>query len=91
MDTIRTFEVYLVDEKPYGYEVEKPYPASTWGYERAFSFFGTSARIVVVSNDGNIDRPIALGFAKAIAFKTIKVFHIDLTEVNQCRPTRTKK
>lgn len=91
MDDIRTFEVYLVDDNPYGYEIQKPYPASAHGYEFAYRFDGKSARIVIVSHDGNIDRPLALYFAKAIAFKTIKVFHIDLTEVSNCRPKRAKK
>lgn len=88
---VRTFEVYLVDEKPYGYEIEKPYPISTHGYEFAFTFFGKNARIVIVSNDGDIDRSIALYFAKAIAFKNIRGFRIDLVEAGLWTQNRRKK
>lgn len=91
MNAIRTFEVYLVDDKPYGYEIEKPFPASAHGFEYAYRFPGKSAHIVIVSHDRDIDRPIALYFAKAIAFKTFKVIHIDLTEVSHPCPTRHKK
>lgn len=88
----QTFEVYLVDGHPHGYQIEKSYPLSTEGYERAFAFFGTRAAIVVVSNDRAVDYSFALGFAKAIAFCTVKTFHVDLTKVSECRyPTRKQK
>lgn len=91
MDIIRTYEVYFVDERLSGYEIEKPYPASTWGYDSTFNFPGKSAHIVIVSNDWNVDRAIALDFASKVAFNRIRWINIDLTKVSQCRQTQPKK
>lgn len=81
MNTIQTFEIYLVGDTPYGYEIEKPFPASVHGYEFSYRFTGKSADICIVSNDGGVDRSIALRFATAIAFKRLRVIHVDLSEV----------
>lgn len=87
----QTFEIYLVERRVHGYQIEKPYPLSAEGYERAFAFFGTRAAIVVVSNDRNIDYGYALDFAKAIAFATVKTFHVDLTKVSECYVPKRKE
>lgn len=78
---IRTFEVYLIEEKPYGYEIETPYPASLRGFEFSYDFAGKSAHLVIVSNDGGLDRAVALRFASAIAHGTFKKVIIDRTDV----------
>lgn len=91
MNTIRTFEVYLVGDLPHGYEIEKPYPASLWGYDEAFNFPGKSAHIVIVSNDGGINRTIALRFATAIARGAFVTFNCDLTKVSNPCPSKHKK
>jgi len=80
---IRTFEVYLVEGKPYGNEIDyKPYPRSTSGYDKAYIFTGKSAAFCIVSNDRSVDRSIALSFATAIAFNRVRIISIDLSEIN---------
>lgn len=91
MEGVKTYEIYLVEDTPYGYQVEKPFPASVHGYEFSYRFAGKNHDICIVSNDGGINRAIALRFATAIAFKAFRVFHIDLSEVSYCQPKRTKK
>lgn len=87
---IRTFEIYLVEGKPYGHEIEKPYPASIRGYELSFDFAGKDAHLVIVTNDWGVGRTIALRFAAAIAFGTFKTISIDLKDINNGQKTATK-
>jgi hypothetical protein len=79
---VRTFHVYFVDERPVGYEItDKPYPASLRGFDVSHEFFGARANLVVVSNDRDVDRPVSLRFASAIAFGTYKTVSVDLKKV----------
>lgn len=81
--TIRTFAMYFVDGKPYGYEIdEKPYPRSLAGYDKSYLFIGKSASFCVVSNDGAVNRAVALSFATAIASNRFRTISIDLNEIN---------
>lgn len=81
---VRTFHVYFVDERPIGYEItEQPYPASLRGFDISYKFFGKRANLVIVSNDRDVDRPIALRFAAAIAFGTYQTVSVDLRRVSK--------
>lgn len=87
-----TFEIYLVDGWPHGYEItEKPYPDSLRGYDSTFNFPGRSAHIRIVSNDRGINRSIALCFASAVVHGKVRTRRIDLSQVNNVVSKKGKR
>lgn len=92
INPVRVLEVYLVNGWPHGYEItHKSYPASLHGYTSTFNFSGKRAHIVIVSNDGNVDRSIALCFAEAFVLGKTRTRRIDLSPLSRVADDKGKR
>jgi hypothetical protein len=79
---VRTFEIYWLDGRLYGYEIEwKSYPRSIEGFERSYLVTGKNATFCLVSHDRSIDGLVAVRFATAIARGTYATVNCNLERV----------
>lgn len=73
--------MYFVDGRLLGHEIDwQPYPRSLDGFELAYLLAGKVATFCIVSNDGRVNRAVAIRFATAIFNGTFKTFTTDLTK-----------